>query len=355
MVANFRMLDFCDVDTRGMDYKERIMAEKLLSSRLIITFTGGIYMYYFVEDGGWKDYAKEKFYTKKYTSILEWLELCEGDEIIFPTHCVPYYEWIEDIVDLNDEEIKHILRVILSPYTTNMDISKEEEFLIINEKMKFGEIVPNSDLILEVYQKKESIYRMLSGNHAWEGLTWIIPLLEQSPIKAFEVLSTYILAEGFSTTDERMSGILDCMKIIELKYLKSTDGVEFLQTLKSREFELLVGYLYEAMGYDVVITPETRDGGKDAIATKGTDKVCIECKLYKKTNLKVNNLRELGYVMYTNNATKASLFTTGYVASTLKNFDPRITVIDEDEILNLLNAYLGKTWMTKFQSKKRLK
>lgn len=308
----------------------------------------------YVEDWGWKDYAKERFYTKQYTSLLEWLKLCEGDEMIFPTHCVPYYEWIEDIVDLNDEDVKHILRMILSPYTTNIDLSKEKEFLIMDEMKKSGEIMPNFDLILEVYQKKESIYRMLSGNHAWEGLTWIITLLEQSPIKAFEVLSTYILAEGYSTTDERMSGILDCMKIIELKYLNSTDGLEFLQTLKSREFELLVGYLYEAMGYEVVITPETRDGGKDVIATKGTDKVCVECKLYKKTNLKVNNLRELGYVMYTNNATKACLFTTGYVASTLKNFDARITVIDDDEILKLLNAYLGKAWMTKFQLKMRL-
>lgn len=47
--------------------------------------------------------------------------------------------------------------------------------------------------------------------------------------------------------------------------------------------------LYRAMGCEAILTPATRDGGKDVIAIQkcsdGIEKLNIECKLYHTTEL----------------------------------------------------------------------
>lgn len=63
---------------------------------------------------------------------------------------------------------------------------------------------------------------------------------------------------------------------------RAIDNPESLYDLSPREFEELVAAVFERNGYSVTLTPATRDGGCDVIATKNTDGIpimlLIECK-----------------------------------------------------------------------------
>lgn len=57
--------------------------------------------------------------------------------------------------------------------------------------------------------------------------------------------------------------------------------------MSSRDFELFVAEIFEKRGFSVKITPKTRDGGKDIIATKADPipyTLIIECKHWGETH-----------------------------------------------------------------------
>ena len=105
-------------------------------------------------------------------------------------------------------------------------------------------------------------------------------------MKALKALGMYFDAECIYMPDDRIYGISDAMDIIEEKYIKSaSDKNAYIFSLTSREFEILIAILYEALGYKVNLTKATREGGKDIIAeineNERKEKVFVECKLYK--------------------------------------------------------------------------
>mgnify|MGYP000647696296 FL=1 len=67
----------------------------------------------------------------------------------------------------------------------------------------------------------ERIYRIKNKQEAWEGLTWVLPLLNINPMKALKALGMYFDAECIYMPDDRIYGISDAMDIIEEKYIKS--------------------------------------------------------------------------------------------------------------------------------------
>ena len=149
--------------------------------------------------------------------------------------------------------------------------------------------------------------------------------------------------------DHRISGISDCIDIIEAKFINQTSGKEkIVYTLKPRNFEILIEKLYKAMEYDTTLTPTTRDGGKDIIATikrkDGVEKLYVECKLYKTTKLKPVHVNALTGVVIRDCATRGVIFCTGDVSDEIKKIDPRISIITMKEIILLLNMHLGSNW-----------
>lgn len=56
--------------------------------------------------------------------------------------------------------------------------------------------------------------------------------------------------------------------------------VNGLLQLAPRQFEHAVAQLYETMGYVVEVTPAVNDEGRDVIATRGRERLYIECKRY---------------------------------------------------------------------------
>lgn len=162
-------------------------------------------------------------------------------------------------------------------------------------------------------------------------------------------LESYLDAEIMYMPDDRIIGITQCISIIESKFIYTNKGLEnFILELNPREFELLIGSLYEHLGYETKITSATRDGGKDIIARikreDGKEVVYAECKLYKTTELTKDTVRAFGYTVIRDNINKGVLFCTGYVNSELREFDSRIQIFSLDEIIILLNAHLGSNW-----------
>ncbi len=79
------------------------------------------------------------------------------------------------------------------------------------------------------------------------------------------------------------------------------------------EYEKYVASLYQARGYKTIVTPLSGDWGIDVIATKGTEKIAIQAKMYGRTHRKVNrsNIMELYGAMAFQDCTKAVLATDG--------------------------------------------
>jgi len=55
-----------------------------------------------------------------------------------------------------------------------------------------------------------------------------------------------------------------------------------------QQFEKVVGEYFQSMGYQVEYTPSTGDYGVDIFATKGKEKIAVQCKMYGGTTRKVN-------------------------------------------------------------------
>jgi HJR/Mrr/RecB family endonuclease len=88
-----------------------------------------------------------------------------------------------------------------------------------------------------------------------------------------------------------------------------------LHKVERRQFERLVAELFSGFGYQVELTKQTRDGGKDVIALKKVNsielKYLIECKRPDEGNLvAVATVRELLGVKEDDPASKALLVTT---------------------------------------------
>ena len=88
-----------------------------------------------------------------------------------------------------------------------------------------------------------------------------------------------------------------------------------LLKVERRQFERLIAELFSGFGYDVELTKQTRDGGKDIVAVKKVDsiqlKYLIECKRPDPGNLvAVTTVRELLGVKEDDPASKALIVTT---------------------------------------------
>ena len=104
---------------------------------------------------------------------------------------------------------------------------------------------------------------------------------------------------------------------------------ELLYELSPRGFEKLVAEILGRLGYEVELTPKTRDGGRDIIAAKkdhlGSFLYLVECKLYAADRpVGVRLVRELNGVVQAERATAGILATTSYFSSDAREFQERI-------------------------------
>ena len=277
-----------------------------------------------------------------------WLEQRLNDEIY--DKCIPNSEWLdyflEHIQEYNEELILELLRKLLYEYSTGLDNSWREAY-------RDPKIVEQMNQLGMCSYKTEYTHRLAEDKSAWEGLSWTLEYVKERPSEAIKALSMCLSAEIGVMSDVRILGISQAIDIIEEKFINYvTNKEKVLYGLKSRQFEILINNLYKRMGYDVVLTPATRDGGKDIIAQKSVvswnEKLYVECKLYKTTKLtkeKVNAF--VGVISKDRSISRGIMFVTNKVSDVLKNAESHITILDINEIILLLNSYCGYQWEEK--------
>lgn len=117
---------------------------------------------------------------------------------------------------------------------------------------------------------------------------------------------------------------------------------ELVYQLTPREFEFFVADLLARDGFKVMVTPATRDGGKDIYAAKkdaiGSFLYIVECKKNKKDNLVgVHVLRNLYGVLQKERATYSMVATTSYFTNPAIEFQRTIqhqmNLCDYDKLL----------------------
>lgn len=145
-----------------------------------------------------------------------------------------------------------------------------------------------------------------SNRNLAQGYTKYAPIKELFPA----LYMTATLAEG-----KRIIIATDEVNKELVVYL--AQHPELMYELQPRRFEELVAELLRSQGFDPTLTPTTRDGGRDIIATRsdrlGTLLYVIECKRYAPENkVGVAQVRGIYGVVQAERASKAVLVTTSH-------------------------------------------
>lgn len=110
---------------------------------------------------------------------------------------------------------------------------------------------------------------------------------------------------------------------------KLSEEPKLLYELSPRLFEEVVAEMFERQGYNVTLTPISRDGGKDIyVATKnmlGSFLYLVECKKYSPDNpVGVGLVRQLYGVVQAEKATAGILATTSFFTKDAKEFQQQL-------------------------------
>ena len=120
-----------------------------------------------------------------------------------------------------------------------------------------------------------------------------------------------------------------------------------LFSLKPRKFEELIAELLFREGFDIKLTPETRDGGRDILAFNkssiGKHLYLVECKKYSpQIPVGVSLVRALYGCVEQERATAGMIVTTSYFSKDALDFrEPlkyRLNLKDYEELVRWLNA-----------------
>ncbi len=123
---------------------------------------------------------------------------------------------------------------------------------------------------------------------------------------------------------------------------------EEMQHMPSRDFEKLIAELLRREGFEVFLTPETRDGGYDILALRhqrvtGDEVFLVECKRYARSRkISVGMIRSLIGVVQLGNVTKGMLVTTSQLTGPAKTLvtanSSRLMVHEYETLVEWLNS-----------------
>ena len=141
--------------------------------------------------------------------------------------------------------------------------------------------------------------------------------------------------------------IITGVTIINDSLLKRVkDDPKIIDKISSREFEEMVCELLDKQGYNVKLTKQTRDGGKDIIVVQksvlGEFCIYVECKKYNMKNpISVKLVRELYGTIMADNVTAGMIITTSYFTKDAKEYRDKIkhrmTLKDYNDLIQEIN------------------
>ena len=178
-----------------------------------------------------------------------------------------------------------------------------------------------------------------SNRHMAQGYTKYAPLASLHPIlyaATGQRLPSKIIATYQTVNDELIQHL--------------ARHPEMLRSLDPRRFEELIAELFARQGFDITLTPRTRDGGKDIYAIKndevGKSLYLIECKRYAATNkVGVETVRALYGVASAESATKGIIATTSSFTKGAIDFatplEYKLSLRDFDALKQWLYEFAG--------------
>ena len=155
-------------------------------------------------------------------------------------------------------------------------------------------------------------------------------------IKGFHDIDVSFGEEMYSFEEEVKLYLPEKKKIItNLNYgvsdliLEVSKRPNLLYQITPREFEELIANIFSRHGFNVELTKQTRDGGRDIIAIRSdlgiSSKYIIECKRYSKNSpVRVDLVRSLYGVQAQEGANKSVLATTSYFTPDARKFAENI-------------------------------
>jgi hypothetical protein len=121
------------------------------------------------------------------------------------------------------------------------------------------------------------------------------------------------------------------------QWLQKARTVAFLQQLDPMVFQQLVWQVYRGLGWRVEETPFGRDGGVDGFATRGAERLALQCKRYR-ADVGEPVVRDLYGAYLHSKATGAVLITTGAISGPAREFaaGKRIRLYEGSEFISLI-------------------
>ncbi len=250
------------------------------------------------------------------------------------------------------DKISNIITISLNPSSTIIDISN----IILSPLSKY---IEKKELELE--STKKLLEEQLSQIPENQIMSPDIQIAEQELFNQLNITFPYLL----DTDKEKIMRYIDIYQSFDMKHISNVttqkciidplgnpisdigniriDVSEVndwmlnelnknptdLYQLSSRRFEELVAELLIRKGYNVELTPATRDGGKDIYAARkddlGSFLYIVECKKYKPTHkVGVNVLRDLYGVLSKEKATYGVAVTTSYFSKPAQDFQQEL-------------------------------
>lgn len=266
----------------------------------------------------------------------------------FPTDRIKE-EYLNGIQERSAEEVIDLVRRFLIP--SGYLGADRTHLARLRRSIRESGVIGRSE-----WERRAAAWMLANGKAPppWEGITWIIDLLPHWPGEALKALDAYFLAHAQLLPDGRFEGLGDAAELIRTKFIgipASAEGrLRILKELTPRGFECVVERLYHQLGYSTVLTPSSKDGGRDVIARRTdrarSEEIKIQCKRYE-SNVGVSALRELLGVVSSEKSNKGVLITTSDFSRPAKSFaeaNPRIEIISGVEFVLLLNEHEG-SWV----------
>lgn len=178
-----------------------------------------------------------------------------------------------------------------------------QEHLDVNEKNAKGERRPRG-----------TVYYPYTNKHSAQGYSKYNPLKEVYP---------QFFTSGQAENNLQIQVDLNEINAELIAYLAKHP--EYLRHLHHRKFEELIAEVIRSKGYEVTLTPKTRDGGKDIVALYkspfGHQMLIIECKKYNEnTKVGVELVRGLYGVKTAERYNQAILVTTSTFTPDAREF-----------------------------------
>ena len=235
------------------------------------------------------------------------------------------------------------------------NFSQDEAFKLIRNRLAHGDF---SDEFLEQFKP---ILDALDYNPLLTYLTTeLINSNKLTPRDILSLVTQRLIYRNQLLIDDAYSKIITPktpkiitdVKVINSKLIhKINENPKLIYSLTSRQFEEFVAELFEKDGYNVSLTQQTHDGGKDLFIVEnkrlGKFVYYVECKKYAADNpVGVRLVRELYGTVSADRATAGVLVTSSYFSEEAKQFTEQVktqmSLLEYADLTSWVNEIAGK-------------